>query len=502
MTMSKNENSDSPPQAIGSHSIHLESINLAKENHTNYDLVDPEIARYAAGRAIEISAKEDKRLKLLVDTRVLAAMVGTYFLQGLDKSTLSFASIMGIREDTHLVGSQYNWSLHAVLVAKYLGANIIVWGTALACAAACQNFAGLATTRVILGMSEACCQPIFVILSSTWYKREEQAATAIYWFVMNGLQQVIGGLIGFAFSTVSSTSPVKGWQALFMTCGLITVIWGFFILFWMPDSPTKAKCFTEEDKKYMIERIRENRTGIQSRVFRKEQVWEAFADPQTYAFALIQLCTAIPSAGLGAFSSLLIQSFGFDVIQTQLLSMISGVVQVAAMLAAVWLDTRYKQVTLTMMAAVLPSIAGSIVFLTVARSDSTRVGLLIAYFCIWTFTAASGLLLSLMSRNIAGQTKKATMIASSFVCWSAGNSVGPQVFRPTDAPRYFIAFSTQSACWIVLITTLFCLRTYYIAQNERKEKLIRDGLAVEDTEFAHSYEDMTDKKNVNFRYFY
>jgi hypothetical protein len=33
-------------------------------------------------------------------------MIFTYFLQALDKGTMSFASIMGIKKDTHLVGQQ------------------------------------------------------------------------------------------------------------------------------------------------------------------------------------------------------------------------------------------------------------------------------------------------------------------------------------------------------------------------------------------------------------
>lgn len=34
-------------------------------------------------------------------------MLGTYFCQSLDKGTLGFASIMGIRKDAHLVGQQF-----------------------------------------------------------------------------------------------------------------------------------------------------------------------------------------------------------------------------------------------------------------------------------------------------------------------------------------------------------------------------------------------------------
>lgn len=98
--------------------------------------------------------------------------------------------------------------------------------------------------------------------------------------MMNGLQQIIGGLLAFAFSFISHSSPIKSWQALFMSYGIITVFWGLFVLWWMPDSPMKAHCFSEEDKKLMVERVRSNRTGLQNRKYRKEQVWEAFKDPQ------------------------------------------------------------------------------------------------------------------------------------------------------------------------------------------------------------------------------
>jgi len=52
------------------------------------------------------------------------------------------------------------------------------------------------------------------------------------------------------------------------------------VLFWIPDSPMRAKCWSEEDKKLMVERVRENRTGVQNRVFRKEQIVHALKDPQ------------------------------------------------------------------------------------------------------------------------------------------------------------------------------------------------------------------------------
>ena len=55
---------------------------------------------------IEIDEETNKRLLRKIDRRVLTFMVATYFLQAIDKGTLSFTSIMNIRQDTHLVGQQ------------------------------------------------------------------------------------------------------------------------------------------------------------------------------------------------------------------------------------------------------------------------------------------------------------------------------------------------------------------------------------------------------------
>ena len=77
-----------------------------EKDHMNYDRVDKELAKYANAARIDISEAENKRLKRLIDKRVLPIMIFTYFLQALDKGTLSFASIMGIKTDAHLVGQQ------------------------------------------------------------------------------------------------------------------------------------------------------------------------------------------------------------------------------------------------------------------------------------------------------------------------------------------------------------------------------------------------------------
>lgn len=56
-----------------------------KEDHVNYDRVDAEVAKYTSDVALIVSEEDNKRLKRLIDMRVLSIMIFTYFLQALGR---------------------------------------------------------------------------------------------------------------------------------------------------------------------------------------------------------------------------------------------------------------------------------------------------------------------------------------------------------------------------------------------------------------------------------
>ena len=70
--------------------------------HGNSDRIDKELAQYVSDVRIQISPERNAELLRKIDKRVLVVMITTYFLQSLDKGTLSFASIMGLTGDTGL----------------------------------------------------------------------------------------------------------------------------------------------------------------------------------------------------------------------------------------------------------------------------------------------------------------------------------------------------------------------------------------------------------------
>lgn len=82
---------------------------LEKSSQANYSKIDKELAQYASDTVIEISEAENTRLRKMIDKRVLVVMMSVYLLQALDKGTMTFASIMGIKLDANLQGQEYSW---------------------------------------------------------------------------------------------------------------------------------------------------------------------------------------------------------------------------------------------------------------------------------------------------------------------------------------------------------------------------------------------------------
>lgn len=206
---------------------------------------------------------------------------------------------------------------------------------------------------VVLARGASCCSIILVGPRKCCCRVVARSLLVLHRYMMNGAQQVVGGLLAYCFTLLHS-GPLKSWQALFISYGGVAILWGAFVMFWMPDSPMRAKCFTEDDKHLMVERVRINQTGIQNRRFRREQMWEAFRDPQTWCYCGIAIFTTLPTSGLGAFANIIITSFHFTVLQTQLLAMVLGFYIIIVLLSSAWLVKRYNQNLLVMLAFIIP----------------------------------------------------------------------------------------------------------------------------------------------------
>ncbi|KPM41836.1 putative transporter [Neonectria ditissima] len=475
---------------------------------------DPALT-FAGGEDVDFTPEEERSVLRKIDWALMPLLCWIYALQFADKTSLNYASLMGIREDTKLdaESQQYSWAssifyagyilwefpttylLRALPLGKYTSANIILWGGVLTCHVFVMNYAGLLSVRFFLGALEATVTPAFVILVSGWYKQNEQAKRMGYWLSCNGLALLTLGPIAYGLSGVTD-GAMATWKILYLVLGLPTIVTGAYCWFYMPDNQTNAKFLTHREKVIAVERIRGNFQGIGSRKWKWDQFFEAFRDPRTYLYVVFSLLMNIPNGGITAFGSLVINSFGFSKRLSLLLNMPTGIVDITCKLTFTWLSDKYMDRSLFAFIAILIPMVGGImmIFIPVAA----KAGLLIGYYFIGAAGSAWCLVMVMISNNTLGYTKKATVNGAQILAYAAGNWIGPQTFRATEAPEYYHGKMMVAIMYGLAACTLIAIRVVNILENRRRDKLAAEQpeQVVEGTEFL----DLTDFQQPTFRY--
>ncbi len=101
--------------------------------------------------------------------------------------------------------------------------------------------------------------------------------------------------------------------------------------------------------------------------------------------------------------------------------------------------------------------------------NSHNTGRLVGYYLTQASPTPFVALLSLISTNIAGWTKKTTVAAMYFIGYCVGNIIGPQVFQAKDAPQYRPAEITIFVCWVLSLGDILFIYLWCRYQNRRKD---------------------------------
>lgn len=145
------------------------------------------------------------------------------------------------------------------------------------------------------------------------------------------------------------------------------------------------------------------------------------------------------------------------------------------------------------------SLTGSLVLYCL--DHQYRVGRLIGIYLTAMLAVNVPLVLSLISANVAGFTKKTTVSAMLFIAYCIGNIIGPQFFLSHEAPTYntglraIVSGFSFSGFFIIL------LFFYYRYENARRDRLYGPADARDESaEIAEEMSNLTDMKIQGFRY--
>ncbi|ETS74856.1 hypothetical protein PFICI_13340 [Pestalotiopsis fici W106-1] len=464
-----------------------------------------------------IDSDEERAVVKKLDRVIMPLMALVYFFQYLDKQSINYASVFGISQDLDLISGEFSWAISLFYfgqlvseypaaylmsrfpVVRFVGICIILLGIVAGCLGATQNFTGLGAVRFLLGFTEGAVAPSFMIITSTWYKREENPIRVAVWVCMFGVSQVAGGLLMYGIGL--SHMSISTWRVMFIVCGGLTVVSGILFLVFMPLGPSTAWFLKEHERKLAVERLAWDRATRDRSEINWNQVKEALTDPRTLLYGFMALFITIPTP-IVKFSSKVISGFGYTPLQTMLIGLPSGGVS----FILIWIGAlgplyiKNSRCLFGTFLAMMPMI-GSILLLVIPSSHPW--GIVAGTWLAGSTAPPVGQAIALMGANVKGNTKKSVVGAVFFIFYSAGCIAGPQLWQDKDAPRYTKGCTSSIASWTCLIVTMVIFYLSGKNSNRKREAVFRAqgaaGVAV-DLASVPVDSDETEREDLHFRY--
>lgn len=317
------------------------------------------------------------------------------------------------------------------LVGRLIPTLIFCWSIVIIGTGFMHTAGQMYASRLLLGFFESGMFPCMALYLSTFYKPTEQAVRVSYLLVAAALSGAFGGLFAYALLKMDGVGGLAGWRWLFIMEGIISVFIALFIAFALPDDFEHARFLNEDDRKMMRIRAELTKQYNGDPSFDWTQVKNALRDIKLFISCWSQFWGDICSFGLSSFLPLIIKSFGYDTVTTQLLTIPVYICAAFFYVLVSWMSDRFGKRVVFMLPAGMITAIGYAVNIGVPMSQRG-----VLYFS--TFLIAPGIYIILglnatwLLNCHAPYYKRATAIGLN---QSIGNSAGVVVSTIPEIPR-------------------------------------------------------------------
>lgn len=459
-----------------------------------------------------------RRIALKTNLYLFPFMGWCYALQLADRGVVSGCGVLGMMEDLNMQGSMLSWvtsslylgSIFGQLPAVYLmqrfgisrvsAISLFLWSVVLTVSAASQSYAGLITTRVLLGIFEATMTPAFNAITAQWVPRHAHFSRTCFWLGWEGLGPILTNSFAYGIYVYRDNISIAPWRLLLIVFGSLTLVTSIIFYFHMPDNPLEAWFLTQDEREWHVHIIQEHNSSSRygTPVIKAYQIKEAVLDPATWLACCYALLSMIPNGASTGFANLLIEGLGFSSVgQSLLIGTTTGGVELVGCtligICAMFFFKNHRTVYSVFFTAA--TVLGLALLAWGPNKGSQFFGFLFGA----NFTINVGIiaLLSNISSNTGGYTKMLTVDALYYIFMCVGNLCGPQSFKDSEKPSYPTGKATMAATMAASLGVMIMLLLLNVWRNWRRDR--RDEKLppeIEDPEFA----DLTDLENPEFRY--
>ncbi|MCB8875210.1 MFS transporter [Acidisoma silvae] len=192
-----------------------------------------------------------------------------FFVNFLDRVSISFAGPSGMNHDLGLSAAQFgfaagiffigyiileipsNLALHRFGARVWLARIMITWGIVTVLFTWVQSVTQLYWLRFFLGIAEAGFFPGAILFLSLWVPQRFRSQVLASFYIAQPLTIVIGSPLAALLMQLHGVTGLAGWRTMYLGVGLLAVIVGIVTFFLLPDRPSEAKWLTTDEKSWL-----------------------------------------------------------------------------------------------------------------------------------------------------------------------------------------------------------------------------------------------------------
>ncbi|HEX3862274.1 MAG TPA: MFS transporter [Stellaceae bacterium] len=215
--------------------------------------------------------------------------------------------------------------------ARFWIARIMIsWGVLSMCMAFVWSTTSFVSLRFLLGLAEAGFFPGMLMYFTYWFPAAHRARMVAWFGVATPFAVAIGGPISSYLMLLDGAWGIAGWKWLFVGEALPAIVMGFVCLFYLVDSPAKAKWLTDEEKDWLAAEMERERREVSPHG--EMGLWQTLSNPRVLAMAVIYFGIVTASVGLVLFAPQIIKQSGLSNFATGFVTSIPYIAGVAGMI--------------------------------------------------------------------------------------------------------------------------------------------------------------------------
>ena len=258
-----------------------------------------------------------------VDMRIVPFLFFCYILAYLDRVNVGFAKLqmlkdLSLSDAAFATGAgiffigYFFFEVPSNVLLKKFGARMwiarimISWGIISGCMIFVKGEWSFYAMRFLLGLAEAGFFPGVIYYLTLWYPSRLRSTRTAWFVAAIAVSGVVGNPIsGWIMDVLSGAMKLAGWQWLFLSEGIPSILVGFLVIFYLDSSIAEAKWLTPEEKASLAHNLE-----AEDKHKTEHKLVDAFTSGKVWVLCGIYFTLMIGLYGIAFWLPTIVKAFG------------------------------------------------------------------------------------------------------------------------------------------------------------------------------------------------